>query len=1278
MVVGFLSSGLESLDAKKLWKEFQPFGHIVDAFIANKHSKTGKRFGFIRFLGVNNGEEFAKSMSNIWIGSYHVFVSIAKFQRTSNTGTNPVPTINHSCAPPINGINNSLLFSGRQSFASVANEDVDSKKRFDNGTQREGISIQLCDSDLIKVEDTSTVILAKANESLKTLWSSLRNVSPSFTVIERLIWIDVIGLPLCAWGSNAIKKVTSLFGKFMFFDSNNEEIMSMGRVCIATKRLYSISELVSVGIHGKKFDVLVKEIGTWNPKIMNDLDYNDFEKNDEEEESRTSKEEEDQIDLLDDFIEHVAKENVQSNSIKEDFQEEKNGTCFESDASDCQPPGVKNGSKSSSSYKCSTSFRSHKFKDKKGFLFIDEMNRMIEVGDALGYDVKGCKRSLRKMINGIETKMTKLELFQLKSMRGNFNFDYACSMDRGRSGGLITMWDPNVFTKNRIWCNDNYVIVEGKWKNSVDDYFLINVYGQQQPEKSNLWEFLCLFIQNHQGNIILFGDFNEVRCKSSRFGSIFSTNDAAIFNNFIQEKNNFGLIPFKVFNSWFDRSDFDDVVKVAWNNLSAYDEGYSTSLHAKLKGIKSHLKVWISYTKENETNRKKATLVLLRSLDEKIDAGQASDVDRLLRINTWQELDNLEKLESMDLLQKARVKWDVEGDKNLKFCHGVINSKRKSQAIQGILYEGIWITDPSDIKLAFLNFYKEKFSCQDSSVIFPSMSNVKRLTNLDRANLDSLVTLDEIKSAVWDCGSQKASGPDGISFKFVKNLWDVMKPDIQNFVFRLFSSGSFPPGLNSSFFTLIPMVSNPLYIKDFRPISLIGFQYKIVAKILANRLSKVIDLIISHEQTTFILGHQILDGPLNLSEVIDWIGSSDIRLSHLFYVDDVIIFSEWNQHDMDNIIHILNIFYLASGLKINISKSNLYGVGVSSEEIEVMAVETGCSASNIPFSYLGLPIGSNMSKISNWNILIERFKSRLSEWKANMLSSGGRLTLIKLVLGSLGIYYFFIFKAPEAVLKVLESLLLKSIHGSEAGIDLKGCKTNGLWAYIVGTLVHFHSSGFVPLNSLRFKKNPNCFIIDRIVNGLWKWDWNRPIFGGRLQADLHKLLVDIGSLNIEINSDCLVSSLSTDGFFSVSLTRKHIDNYMLSSSLPSTRWCKIIHRKVNIFMWRMFLDRLPHRLKLSSRGLDLDSILCPVCNEVVESNSHLFFSCVAASNIWRLIRGWCDLEIPILSSCHDWVSWFSSWTASKIEKDKAYAIFASTSDDVAVMPWSPLPPVANS
>ncbi|GJZ52128.1 reverse transcriptase domain, reverse transcriptase zinc-binding domain protein [Tanacetum coccineum] len=152
------------------------------------------------------------------------------------------------------------------------------------------------------------------------------------------------------------------------------------------------------------------------------------------------------------------------------------------------------------------------------------------------------------------------------------------------------------------------------------------------------------------------------------------------------------------------------------------------------------------------------------------------------------------------------------------------------------------------------------------------------------------------------------------------------------------------------------------------------------------------------------------------------VGSPGMHLSHLFYADDVIILSEWNLNAMENIIRILNIFYIASGPKINIHKSNVYGVGVSSNEVEIMASYTGCEASFFPFTYLDLLIGSNMRRIANWQPLIDRFKARLSGWKANLLSIGGRLTLIKSVLGSLGNYYLSIFKVTETVVKSLESL----------------------------------------------------------------------------------------------------------------------------------------------------------------------------------------------------------------------------------------------------------------
>ncbi|PWA39483.1 hypothetical protein CTI12_AA571720 [Artemisia annua] len=77
----FVTNFPEHIDAKGLWKVCEPYGRIVDAFIPNKRSKAGKRFGFVRFIGVKNEEMFAKSLASIWIGSFHMFASVAHFSR---------------------------------------------------------------------------------------------------------------------------------------------------------------------------------------------------------------------------------------------------------------------------------------------------------------------------------------------------------------------------------------------------------------------------------------------------------------------------------------------------------------------------------------------------------------------------------------------------------------------------------------------------------------------------------------------------------------------------------------------------------------------------------------------------------------------------------------------------------------------------------------------------------------------------------------------------------------------------------------------------------------------------------------------------------------------------------------------------------------------------------------------------------------------------------------------------------------------------------------------
>jgi len=121
----------------------------------------------------------------------------------------------------------------------------------------------------------------------------------------------------------------------------------------------------------------------------------------------------------------------------------------------------------------------------------------------------------------------------------------------------------------------------------------------------------------------------------------------------------------------------------------------------------------------------------------------------------------------------------------------------------------------------------------------------------------------------YGCDSEKSPGPDGLNFKFIKHFWETLNPDIIRFLDEFYVNGIFPKGGNASFIALIPKLKDPQTLNDYRPIFLIGHVYKIVAKILANRLKKVLSDIIDERQSAFIRGRHLLHSVLIANEVVE-------------------------------------------------------------------------------------------------------------------------------------------------------------------------------------------------------------------------------------------------------------------------------------------------------------------------------------------------------------------------------------------------------------------------
>ncbi|XP_071734031.1 uncharacterized mitochondrial protein AtMg01250-like [Rutidosis leptorrhynchoides] len=87
------------------------------------------------------------------------------------------------------------------------------------------------------------------------------------------------------------------------------------------------------------------------------------------------------------------------------------------------------------------------------------------------------------------------------------------------------------------------------------------------------------------------------------------------------------------------------------------------------------------------------------------------------------------------------------------------------------------------------------------------------------------------------------------------------------------------------------------------------------------------------------------------------VGAEKVMVSHLQYADDIVFFGEWNKKNANSIFKLLKCFEIFSGLKVNMSKSCIYGMGVQKSNVEDIANYIGCWVSSFPFTYLGPPIG---------------------------------------------------------------------------------------------------------------------------------------------------------------------------------------------------------------------------------------------------------------------------------------------------------------------------------
>jgi hypothetical protein len=305
-----------------------------------------------------------------------------------------------------------------------------------------------------------------------------------------------------------------------------------------------------------------------------------------------------------------------------------------------------------------------------------------------------------------------------------------------------------------------------------------------------------------------------------------------------------GRRPFRFENMWLKAEGFVDQVKGWWESYQ-FSGTLNFILAHKLKALKSDLKKWNEEVFGNVGQHKHNLMRELNEFDLLAEGRQLTAEERLGRTKLATDLEKAILLDEISWRQKSRALWLREGDKNTIFFHRLANSHRRNNSISSLLIEGELSTDLEVISNCITQFYTNLFLEGEGWLPLLDGLEFSNISSVDAVWLDRPFDEEEVLGVLLGFNGDKALGPDGFPVAFFQSCWSFLKGDIMALLRHFHKLGSFERSLNATFVALLPKKVGAITVKDFRPISLVGGVYKILAKLLANRLKHVLPQIIS-------------------------------------------------------------------------------------------------------------------------------------------------------------------------------------------------------------------------------------------------------------------------------------------------------------------------------------------------------------------------------------------------------------------------------------------------
>ncbi|XP_019459917.1 PREDICTED: uncharacterized protein LOC109359677 [Lupinus angustifolius] len=590
--------------------------------------------------------------------------------------------------------------------------------------------------------------------------------------------------------------------------------------------------------------------------------------------------------------------------------------------------------------------------------------------------------------------------------------------------------------------------------------FLVNDRGSQmpnlwglckanlQPVRRQLWNEILTLMDNNPGSWCCMGDFNVVlganECRGSTLPSRLPCDE---FKSFSENADLTHILTRGAEFTWtnkrrgvahtekrLDRSICNDHWLSMWTHTSCCTLPRSCSDHHPL----------LLYCSTNSASR----------------------MEELAQ----QELLGALSMEEAFWMEKSRFKWHTSGDRNTSFFHKVTKVRQTTKSMSLLKHGDNILTEPQDIASHVLSYYSGMYACPNN--ITPNnliQSVVPNLVSMgDNIMLTLAPTSEEIRAAVFTMNGDGAPGPDGFGGCFYQNFWEIVASDVYKSVSQFFLRDWLLPNLNSNSVVLIPKSPSVDRIEDFRPIALANFQFKVITKVLAERLVVIAPKIISTNQRGFIKQRHIQDCLCIASKAVNLLDHKVFGGNLAIKLDIKKAFDTW---DWKFLLDIYQPLALAT------------------------SVRQGDPLSPLLFCIVEYVLSRGISNL-------------LSEGKTSTISGPRRLQTTSHVLYVDDILIFC--KGIKRELMALTELIKNYAHASGKVINQDKCKfytsTNSARKILNLTAWLGFSAGCLPVSYLGvplFKGKPRRIhlqpIADRIVNKLTKWKGSFLSIMGRVE-----------------------------------------------------------------------------------------------------------------------------------------------------------------------------------